>query len=206
VLKTAVGVVHGALIFDRRARVLADTISRLLPANAKVLDVGAGDGRIAKLWCEARGDVSVEGIDVLVRDATHIPVREFDGRTIPYADKSVDVVMFVDVLHHSTDPRRLLSEAARVARQDVIIKDHLAESRLDHAVLRLMDWVGNAPHGVVLPYNYLPRARWLELFDGTQLSINLFSTDVPLYPPPLSFVFGRQLHFIANLRPASAGA
>jgi SAM-dependent methyltransferase len=204
VLKTAVGLLHGTLILERRSRVLADGIAPLLPANARVLDVGTGSGQIARLWCEVRSDLSVEGIDVLVRDDTDIPVRKFDGRTIPYADKSVDVVTFVDVLHHSTDPLRLLIEAARVARHGLVIKDHLAESRLDHAVLRLMDWVGNAPHGVALPYNYLPRARWHELFDAAHLNIRSFSTDVPLYPPPLSFAFGRQLHFIADLRPAAA--
>jgi SAM-dependent methyltransferase len=194
---------HATFVFDRRARVLAERIGRLLPVNAEVLDVGTGSGRIAKLWSEARSDISVEGIDVLVRSEALIPVREFDGRTIPYADKSMDIVAFVDVLHHSTDPERLLREAARVARHGVVIKDHLAETRVDHMVLRFMDWVGNAPHGVVLPYNYLPRARWHALFDAAQLSVRSFSTDVQLYPPPLSFVFGRRLHFIAHLRSTS---
>ena len=205
-LKTAAGFIHSKLVSDRRAYVLAELIGGLLPANAKVLDVGTGNGQIAKLWCQARSDVAVEGIDVFVRKATHIQVREFDGRLIPCADKSVDVVTFVDVLHHSTDPQRLLIEAARVARQSIIVKDHLAKSRFDHAVLRLMDWVGNAPHGAALAYDYLSKARWLQLFDEARLNINSFTTDVSLYPPPLSFAFGRQLHFVADLQPDLAGA
>ncbi|MFL6796087.1 MAG: class I SAM-dependent methyltransferase [Xanthobacteraceae bacterium] len=201
-LKSALGSLHKTVIFERRARVLAERIGSLLPPHASVLDVGTGNGQIARRWAAMRSDISVAGIDVLVRGNTEIPVRAFDGYTIPYADKSVDAVTFVDVLHHSSNPQQLLSEAARVARHAVVIKDHLAESSLDHAVLRVMDWVGNAPHGVVLPYNYLPRARWRELFQKANLSSRSFSTNVPLYPAPLNLLFGRHLHFIADLWPA----
>jgi len=105
------------------------------------------------------------------------------------------------VLHHTEDPFVLLSEAARVARQAVILKDHLSENLLDHATLRLMDWVGNAPHGVVLPYNYASRATWMDWFDKAGLDIASFETSVPLYPAPLSWIFGRKLHFVARLSP-----
>jgi len=95
----------------------------------------------------------------------------------------------------------LISEAGRVARKAVIIKDHLSENALDHWTLRLMDWVGNAPHGVVLPYNYAPRKDWETWFEKAGLKVDVFDTDVPLYPFPLNLVFGRKLHFVARLTP-----
>jgi SAM-dependent methyltransferase len=101
----------------------------------------------------------VRGIDIMARPTSHIPVDIFDGQTIPHPDKSFDIVSFVDVLHHTDDPSVLLKEAARVARKAVILKDHFSENGIDHLTLRFMDWVGNAPHGVVLPYNYASRAR-----------------------------------------------
>jgi len=55
-----------------------------------------------------------------------------------------------DVLHHTQDPAVLLREAVRVSRSFVLLKDHLDENILDDVTLRLMDWVGNRPHGVVL--------------------------------------------------------
>jgi SAM-dependent methyltransferase len=201
-LKTIVTLLHGTFISSRRIQVLANTISSLLPANAKVLDVGTGTGQIPNLWCETRSDISVQGIDVFVRDHTYIPVRQFDGLTIPYADKSMDVVTFIDVLHHTTDPKSLLIEAKRVARQDVIIKDHLAETGFDHGLLRIMDWVGNSPYGVALPYNYLAKAQWRKLFDEVGLKIKSCDTNIRLYRKPLNLVFGRQLHFVADLEPA----
>lgn len=151
-----------------------------------------------------RPDLRVEGIDVLVRPETKIPVRAFDGRTIPYDDHSFDVVSFVDVLHHANDAVQLLREAARVSRTWVVIKDHYAETWLDRTTLALMDWVGNAHHGVALPYNYWSRAEWKRAFDMAGLIEDSVRTRLPLYPFPLNFAFGRGLHFICRLQASRA--
>ncbi|WP_333711854.1 class I SAM-dependent methyltransferase [Yoonia sp.] len=204
-LKKSIGQAHEKLIFNRRVKVLVQQIGALIPQNASILDVGTGDGQIAKMIGERQTGTTVQGIDIMLREVTHIPVTLFDGTKIPFEDNSVDVVTFVDVLHHTDDPQILISEAARVAKTAVIIKDHLSENALDHATLRLMDWVGNAPHGVVLPYNYAPRRQWDHWFKTAELAEDSFSTQVPLYTAPLSWVFGRSLHFIARLHPAATG-
>lgn len=190
-----VGTFHTNLIFGRRTRVLAGVLSEMMPERSRVLDVGCGDGLIDKIIMAQR-DTYIEGIDTLIRPSTHIPVRAFDGFTIPYPDRSVDVVMFVDVLHHAEDPNLLLAEAARVGRR-VLIKDHFKEGFLSTQTLRVMDWVGNAHHGVVLPYNYWSRSEWDAAFRQAGLRVDRMVTELGLYPPLLSWVFGRGLHFIA---------
>lgn len=199
--KNLLGKAHGTLVFDRRVKVLINKIGALVPGGGDMLDVGTGDGQIAKAIGEQQDGVQVRGIDIMLRKTTHIPVEVFDGETMPSADDGVDTVTFVDVLHHTDDPSVLISEAGRVARKAVIIKDHLSENALDHWTLRLMDWVGNAPHGVVLPYNYAPRKDWDTWFAKAGLKVEVFDTDVPLYPFPLNLVFGRKLHFVARLTP-----
>ena len=67
--------------------------------------------------------------------------------------------MFCDVLHHAEEPVEIIREAVRVARHCVVIKDHLVQGLFARRTLRLMDFVGNAPHGIVLPYNYLDSCR-----------------------------------------------
>jgi hypothetical protein len=70
---------------------------------------------------------------------------------------------------------------------------------LAYARLRFMDWVGNARHGVVLPYNYWPERRWRDAFADLRLTTQDWRSELGLYPPPASIVFGHGLHFIATL-------
>ncbi len=71
------------------------------------------------------------------------PAVEFDGLTLPLADHSVDVVLFVDVLHHTADPLILLREAARVARRHVE-QQGCTCSRDSLPVRRCAGWIGSA--------------------------------------------------------------
>jgi SAM-dependent methyltransferase len=148
---------------------------------------------------DRRPDIKIEGIDVLIRPYTHIPVHLFDGEHIPFSEKTVDVVSFVDVLHHTSNARILLREAARVSRRYIVIKDHLREGPFAKATLQAMDWIGNYGHDVVLPYNYLSEQEWYEHFRDTNLSPERWTESLGLYPFPFSLVFGRRLHFIARL-------
>jgi SAM-dependent methyltransferase len=191
--------VHGRYVHKRRTLVLSDWCSRIIPFNSKVLDVGCGDGRLDRLIAEKRPDISIWGIDVRQRNDAAMFVETFDGKSIPYGNDSFDIVMFVDVLHHTSQPMTLLREAVRVARQAIVIKDHLAEGSLDYLTLRVMDWVGNARHGVSLPYNYWTLAKWHRVFDKLGLSINSWESNLKLYPLPADLILGRSLHFIALL-------
>jgi SAM-dependent methyltransferase len=96
--------IHERRIFGRRVRVLSQRLAPLIPARARVLDVGCGDGLLASLIMRHRPDVELQGLDVLGRPATPIPVTVYDGGRIPHGDKSFDVVLFVDSLHHTPDP------------------------------------------------------------------------------------------------------
>lgn len=196
---TALDRVHDRYVLDRRVRVIAGHLATLVPPHSRVLDVGSGDGAIAHELMQQRSDVHAEGIDVLVRGTTRIPVRYFDGQRIPAGDHSVDTVMLVDVLHHTDDPAALLIEAARVARGAVVIKDHLADAPLAMPTLAFMDRVGNVRHGVRLPHQYLRRAEWDEAFGRAGLRIDAWISRLGLYPAPASWLFDRSLHFAARL-------
>jgi SAM-dependent methyltransferase len=191
---------HRALVHQRRVRVLAAALAAQIPLSASVLDIGCGDGTIASLIAQLRPDISIKGVEVMVRQGCRVECFPFDGSTLPFPDNSIDVCMLVDVLHHTSDVSVLLREAARVSRTNVLLKDHLSENALDHATLRFMDWVGNRPHGVTLTYNYQSRAQWNAHFAACGLKIAAFTTELNLYPAPFSAVVGRNLHFVALLK------
>ena len=194
-----VGNIHNAFVYNRRIQVLVDSICDLLPKNASVLDVGCGDGNIDRLIMDKRPDVKIEGIDILKRPHTLIPVTSFNGEHIPFNDSQFDVVMFVDVIHHAANQLVLLEEAKRVSRQFILIKDHTKNGPLAFSTLKFMDWVGNRHHGVVLPYKYWSYDEWMSVFKNLSLEIKSWNKQLKLYPAPASWLFDRSLHFISLL-------
>ena len=192
--------IHHTYVFLRRVNVLSDSIAKVLPDKISVLDVGCGDGTISHNIQGRKNDVRYEGIDIMPRPTCSIPYKTYDGNHFLYHYASVDVVQFVDVLHHTTNIESLIKEAARTTKQYIVIKDHEYATGLDYQILKFMDWVGNAPHGVKVIYNFKRRSYWEKVFSDANLEIVSYTNDIPLYPFPFNLVFGRKLHFIALLK------
>jgi SAM-dependent methyltransferase len=176
--------------------VLAALLADLVPAGAAVLDVGCGDGTIGDLIKQMKPTALVRGLEVAPRPSCLIECAGFDGVSIPLSDASVDVCLFVDVLHHTANIAGLLREARRVTRRFVLIKDHLCESKFDRALLSFMDWVGNRAYGISLPYNYQSKAQWDQILSACGLRGVIWNQALPLYPLLLNRLFGRGLHFV----------
>lgn len=92
----------------------------------KMLDVGTGTGIFAEAFLDHK--IRVTGIDpnkeLLEISRSLLPSAEFIqgiAEDLPFPDKSFDLVILIHVLHETDDIRRSLSEAARVARQRVVI-------------------------------------------------------------------------------------
>lgn len=184
---------------QRRLRVLGRCLAELIPTGARVLDVGCGDGLLTSFLARSRPDLQLVGVDVLVREGAHVPVDRFDGRTLPYPDGSFDAVLCVDVVHHAEDPEALLAEAARVARQWVVLKDHLLAGALAGPTLRFMDRVSNRRHGIEIPCHYWELERWRLAFARLGLVVEVWNGRLGLYPGWARPLFERGLHFAARL-------
>lgn len=197
--------IHRRWVHARRVRVLAAHFAPLLAPRARVLDVGAGDGRLAALLAAARPDLAIRCVDVQARPTSAYPVEVYDGVRLPFGDQSFDAVLLVDVLHHASDPLALLAEARRVGRR-VLVKDHALEGPLADATLRFMDWVGNARHGIPLPFRYWTRSAWLAVFVRLGLDVRSWQGALGMYPWPATLLFDRGLHFLAALEPHGAAA
>jgi SAM-dependent methyltransferase len=190
---------HERSIRERRIRKLCGVLAVSIPQNDRVLDVGCGDGFLDFCILRERPDLVITGLDVLLREKTHIPVEMYDGHYLPHADSSFDTVMFVDVLHHSDATEHLLLEAIRLTRKTIIIKDHLKNGVLAGPTLRLMDNIGNRRFKVGLSYNYWPRNKWLRTIAAMGLSVSNWEEKLAIYPWPFGLFFDRSLHFVAIL-------
>lgn len=202
-VKQALNAVHSVAVFNRRIRVLAGHIARHLDEGT-VLDVGCGDGTLAKAVMALKPQLRFSGIDVFLRPTVAIPATAYDGVTIPFEDNAFDWVTIVDVLHHTDDPAAVLAECRRVARKGVVIKDHLREGVMADTTLRFMDWVGNRGHDVRLPYNYLSKAEWSAVFDRAGVATVKSDERLGIYPTPFGSLFDRGLHFVATTQRLAA--
>ena len=189
--------IHKKITLLNRLKVLSTELSKLIEKRSAVLDVGTGSADIAFLIGQNTNS-AFTGIDVLVREDTKIPVEEFDGKTIPFEDKSYDYVIFIDVLHHTPNLKELLIEASRIAKNGIIIKDHNCNSLWQNKVLRFTDWFGNAQYGVDLEYNFKSRKNWLSIFNELGLIETLY-VNPKLYPIFTRLVFWKDLDFISKL-------
>jgi ubiquinone/menaquinone biosynthesis C-methylase UbiE len=140
-----------------------DTLSQFVPAQSSVLDIGCGSGEAGQ-WIAERQQCEVTGLETVVRPDCRIPCTKFDGHNLPFESSSFDVALLSDVLHHADDPQKLLSEAVRVSRRWVIIKDHASENSLQRWFLWAMDYLTNPP-----PFRYLSRRQWKDMLDSCNL-------------------------------------
>jgi SAM-dependent methyltransferase len=168
-LKNVMAMFDEKLLFPYRYGKLTQRMLPLLDRGSTVLDVGTGDGHLAHHLTQSSG-CHIIGLDVCLQPHTYIDVHHYDGCVFPFQDNTFDCVMMVDMLHHTTNIDEMLSEARRVSRQHILIKDHFWNNRIDKAVLHMADYLGNIPYNVPLPYNYLRLEEWGRLFRRHKLS------------------------------------
>lgn len=86
----------------------------------KVLDLGAGDGRVGQLL--ARSGYRVSLADVYRHPHIEQTGLEFElfvqGQEIPFEENEFDDTLLLTVFHHSSDPVQTLQDAHRVTKRD----------------------------------------------------------------------------------------
>ncbi len=152
--------------FPLRRRYLLRYLLPMLPEQGHILDLGCGDGKLAVSLMKKRPGLRIEGADVFPQPDCSIPLTRIEKEPYPFEDSSFDVVMLIDVLHHSNQPESVLKEAVRISRHTILIKDHYYNSGLGFFLLKISDYWGNKPYGISLPYHFLRFKEWDALLSG----------------------------------------
>lgn len=191
-----------APIYASRLRELVRRIVPHLHEGDQVLDVGCGFGALGRAIMDAAAcppDISVVGLERVRRDGSLIPVATYDGQTMPYGDRTFEIIILADVLHHEEDPHRLLAESARVAKRLLIIKDHKVDGPWAQQRIALIDWAANAPYRVRCLYRYNTLQQWAEWYQRHRLIVERELPAMRLYPPFVNLLFGGRLQYMAVL-------
>lgn len=155
-----------------------------------VLEVGAGSGRFAKILGE-RLSLQTTGVDVCDYSDHSIPFFIYDGKRLPFPDKSYDIVFFAYVLHHTRDQEMLMKEACRVARRHIIIFEDVFTNGIERLFAVWNCFHNNVLHGWVrfrkghtkgnmarmpFPFTFRSMEGWKNFF--TQFPLELISQEV----------------------------
>jgi SAM-dependent methyltransferase len=179
-----------------RARRIARNLGPLFTRGERVLDVGTGDGLVARAIAEV-GHCSITGIDTVDYGDIGFPCLTYAGGRMPLGDDSFETVMALFSLHHSTDVETSLRECVRVAARRVILVEEVFKNRLEEIFTKGEDWVANRllSGEVEVPFQFKSIAEWRGLFGrigvDTELERRFF---------PLPFIPLRTMTFVLRKR------
>ena len=107
------------------ARVDHVLVAEMIPENARVLDVGCGDGELLKLL-ESRGidgrgiELSREGVNDCVAKGLAVIQGDADADLADYPDDAFDYVVLSQTLQATRHPRMVLEHMLRIGHHAVV--------------------------------------------------------------------------------------
>ncbi|WP_298423960.1 class I SAM-dependent methyltransferase [uncultured Kordia sp.] len=167
-----------------------------------LLDIGCGDMKITKILAEQNKNLQTTGVDIYPNTRNWKNYVAFDGRTLPFTEKSFDIILFSDVLHHDYENLdQLIKEAKRVSNF-IMIKDHFEYGFFSRTLLQLADIVGNYGYGVSIPKRYFTKKRFQELVKKHQLTEIKQQCPVYLYNhlPLVKYIFKGKYQFTSVIK------
>ncbi len=123
------------------------------PSAGRVLEVGCGDGRLTGEIQSISGRLlgldpdpdSIEKARHLLETGVNLILAS--GDSLPFADNSMDTVVFSLSLHHHPDPGTALGEARRVLRENGLIL--VLEPEAESPINQLFRIIYNEDHAYV---------------------------------------------------------
>jgi len=114
---------------QRMMRGFFDSLDHMLEGlePTTVVEVGAGEGRVTERLVERFPDATVIGLDLLDDDLAGdwsdlgLPMFFGDATRLPFADRSIDLVVGLEVLEHVPGPDAAIREIARVCRRTAVL-------------------------------------------------------------------------------------
>ena len=181
-------------ILDRTIKnMVAETVDFLegfIEERENIVDIGGGGGWISQ-ELQKRKHTKNLILDVTNLNQTDLPLVIYDGKNMPFADNTFDSAFLICVLHHCSDPERVLKEAKRIVKNKIIIIENIAKNPIGRFVLCCKDAVLNIGFSLLanslkeiinLPFYFKTVPEWERIFNN----LNLELTYKKEFHPPIS--------------------
>ncbi len=145
-----------------REEIIVKHVAPFIPPQKSILEIGAGNGLVAQSLQRQSG-ASFTLLDVVDYNRTALKLHVFDGRTLPFEDNAFDLALLVFVLHHNPDPRPVLREALRVARQGVLLVENDVQGVVRKPLTQMVDSTEFVRRGVPRCYFTKSAVEWMAL-------------------------------------------
>jgi len=137
-------------------RVDFDIIASFIHSNARVLDVGCGDGALLQLLGErqevdGRGvELSQQGVDTCLVRGLSVVQGDADHDLVYYPDNGFDYVILSQTLQATRNPRHVLEELLRIGRRVIVSIPNFGYWRVRASLM----FRGQMPVTRELPYSW----------------------------------------------------
>ena len=163
-----------------RAVKIALQLKDFIKKGDKVLDIGLGNGFVAKQIMDYY-NVYMEGVDVVDYNDTNIKNTIYNGLNLPFKSSSFDCVLILQTLHHCTDQIQVLKEAKRVSKKRMIIMEDVYDNKFEKLMTFMHDYISNKRKGVDCPYYFHNKQEWEKIFKNLKLKIEKETDTVSKY-------------------------
>jgi len=164
------------IIYDRDssgARVDLMLVSDMVERDAKVLDVGCGDGELLHILAETRNvdgrgiELSREGVNASVAKGLAVIQGDADTDLADYPDDAFDYVILSQTLQATRQPRVVLEHMLRIGRHAVVSFPNFGHWSVRFQLM----FQGHMPQTDILPHSWYdtPNIHHCTIKDFVQL-------------------------------------
>jgi len=152
----------------KRAQKIIEDIGFALTKKDSILDIGAGGCNISETLLTKGYNITPLDIENLSFVKNIDPVI-YNGKRIPFSEKTFKKSMLLTVLHHTSNPQEVLCEAKRVSEKIIIMED-IYSNPLHKYLTFFFDSLINLEFKGH-PHTNKTDAEWREIFKKLNLEI-----------------------------------
>jgi SAM-dependent methyltransferase len=162
-----------------------EQVSKLVFPNAKILDLGCGNGEIVNFlkspdyFC---ADGQKELVDTLIKKKVRAKLIDFNKDEFPFKKENFDFILMLDILEHVANPSGLLTEAKKQLKENGKIIVTLPN---DYHVLNKIRFIFNK-HLTENPFASYGHLHYFPIKSGENFLINSgFKIEKKIILPPV---------------------